>query len=65
MIVPVYIGDTIRVKLTCKPKTKKNKKDEDEVPKGVVEWAVEVANQREEIVATYTILTLVQRHSWD
>ena len=63
-VEPVYIGDTIQVKLTCKRKTKKFKKEDDEVPSGIVEWAVEVANQKNELVATYSILTLVQRRSW-
>lgn len=57
---PVGIGDTIYVKLTCKRKTAKEKR-EGEVLQGVVEWDVEVLNQSEELVAVYTILTLVQR----
>jgi oxepin-CoA hydrolase/3-oxo-5,6-dehydrosuberyl-CoA semialdehyde dehydrogenase len=57
---PVYIGDTIKAKLTCKRKTSKEKR-EDEVLQGVVEWYVEVVNQEDEIVAVYTILTLVKR----
>jgi len=57
---PVGIGDSIYVKLTCKRKTAKEKR-EGEVPQGVVEWDVEVLNQNEELVAIYTILTLVQR----
>lgn len=64
-IEPVYIGDTIQVDLTCKRKTKKFKKEEGEVPSGVVEWAVEVTNQKAQLVATYSILTLVERQSWD
>lgn len=63
-VEPVYIGDTIQVKLTCMQKTKKFQREPDEVPSGVVEWAVEVSNQKDELVATYSILTLVQRHSW-
>jgi oxepin-CoA hydrolase/3-oxo-5,6-dehydrosuberyl-CoA semialdehyde dehydrogenase len=59
-VQPVYIGDTIHVKLTCKKKTSKEKR-EDEVPQGVVEWDAEVINQNEEAVAVYTILTLVKR----
>ncbi len=59
-IEPVYIGDTIYVKLTCKQKTAKEKR-EDEVLQGVVAWDVEIMNQEEVLVATYTILTLVQR----
>lgn len=57
---PVYIGDTISVRLTCKRKTKKENK-EGQIPQGVVEWDVEVKNQKGETVATETVLTLVQR----
>ncbi|MDQ3051150.1 MAG: phenylacetic acid degradation bifunctional protein PaaZ [Bacteroidota bacterium] len=59
-IQPVYVGDTIGVQLTCKRKTKKENK-EGQIPQGVVEWDVEVKNQRGEIVATETVLTLVAR----
>ena len=55
---PVYIGDTIQAKLTCKTKTPKAPR-EGKVPQGVVSWAVEVINQKSETVAVYTILTLV------
>jgi oxepin-CoA hydrolase/3-oxo-5,6-dehydrosuberyl-CoA semialdehyde dehydrogenase len=57
---PVYVGDTIAVRLTCKRKTKKENR-EAQIPQGVVEWDVEVRNQRDEIVANETVLTLVQR----
>lgn len=57
---PVYVGDTISVRLTCKRKTKKENR-EGQIPQGVVEWDVEVKNQRGETVATETVLTLVQR----
>jgi oxepin-CoA hydrolase/3-oxo-5,6-dehydrosuberyl-CoA semialdehyde dehydrogenase len=60
-IQPVYIGDTIRVRLTCKCKTAKEKRKEDARLQGVVEWDVEVFNQNDETVATYSILTLVER----
>lgn len=59
-VKPVYIGDTIRARLTCKQKTAKELR-EGEVPQGVVAWDVEVFNQADEPVAVYTILTLVQR----
>jgi acyl dehydratase len=32
------------------------------VPQGVVAWDVNVVNQEREVVATYTILTLVRRN---
>lgn len=59
-IKPVYIGDTIQAKLTCKQKTAKET-PEGGVPQGVVAWDVEVLNQNAESVALYTILTLVKR----
>lgn len=57
---PVYIGDTIQATLTCKSKTAKDT-PEGVPPQGVVAWDVEVKNQSAELVATYTILTLVRR----
>lgn len=57
---PVYVGDTIHVKIVCKRKTLKEQK-EGEKPQGVIEWYVEVYNQINEIAALYTILTLVER----
>lgn len=61
-VKPVYIGDTIRVRLTCKQKTAKEDRD-GQVPQGVVAWDVEVTNQHDEPVAVYTILTLVRRRA--
>ena len=57
---PVYPGDTIQVKLTCKSKMAKETPPEG-IPQGVVAWDVNVTNQENELVATYTILTLVRR----
>lgn len=57
---PVYVGDTIQARLTCKQKTAKETPPE-AVPQGVVAWDVEVTNQEQEPVAVYTILTLVKR----
>ena len=57
---PVYIGDTIKVRLTCKQKTDKEDR-EGQIPQGVVHWDVEVSNQDKEPVAVYTILTLVRK----
>ena len=61
-VTPVYPGDTIQVKLTCKQKTVKETL-QGIVPQGVVAWDVEVTNQKGEKCAIYTILTLVQRKS--
>jgi oxepin-CoA hydrolase/3-oxo-5,6-dehydrosuberyl-CoA semialdehyde dehydrogenase len=60
-VKPVYIGDTIRVRLTCKQKTAKDPV-EGQPPQGVVAWDVEVTNQHGEAVAVYSILTLVRRN---
>jgi len=59
-VKPVYIGDTIQARLTCKQKTVKEDRD-GQVPQGVVHWDVEVTNQNGETVAVYTILTLVRQ----
>ncbi len=59
-VKPVYPGDTIQATLTVKQKTAKEKR-EGQVPQGVVAWDVEVKNQDAELVAVYTILTLVAR----
>ncbi|MFN0177944.1 MAG: phenylacetic acid degradation bifunctional protein PaaZ [Gemmatimonadales bacterium] len=55
---PVFPGDTIEVRFTCKQKTAKDTPP-DGVPQGVVEWDVEVTNQAAEVCAVYSILTLV------
>jgi oxepin-CoA hydrolase/3-oxo-5,6-dehydrosuberyl-CoA semialdehyde dehydrogenase len=57
---PVHAGDTIQARLTCKSKTAKETPPEG-IPQGVVAWDVNVTNQENELVATYTILTLVKR----
>ena len=59
---PVYAGDTIQARLTCKYKTAKETPP-DGVPQGVVAWNVDVTNQDNELVAVYTILTLVRRNA--
>lgn len=57
---PVYVNDTIYVKLTVLEKTTKEDR-EGQPPHGEVKWDVEVFNQNEEHVAQSTILTLVAR----
>jgi oxepin-CoA hydrolase/3-oxo-5,6-dehydrosuberyl-CoA semialdehyde dehydrogenase len=61
-VKPVYPGDTIQATLTVKQKTAKEPR-EGQVPQGVVAWDVEVKNQADELVAVYTILTLVARRA--
>lgn len=59
-VKPVYPGDTIQARLTCKRKTARDPRP-DTPPQGVVEWDVEVTNQNGEACAVYSILTLVAR----
>lgn len=51
---PVNIGDTLKVRLTCKQKSRR----EDE-EYGEVCWDTEVTNQDGEVVAGYDVLTMV------
>jgi oxepin-CoA hydrolase/3-oxo-5,6-dehydrosuberyl-CoA semialdehyde dehydrogenase len=60
---PVAIGDTIQARLTCKRKIDRKRHDSRGVGQGVVVWDVEVRNQRDELVASYDILTLVAKRA--
>jgi oxepin-CoA hydrolase / 3-oxo-5,6-dehydrosuberyl-CoA semialdehyde dehydrogenase len=62
-VAPVAIGDTIRARLTCKRKVDRNRTDEQGRGQGVVAWDVQVTNQNDELVASYDILTLVQKRT--
>jgi oxepin-CoA hydrolase / 3-oxo-5,6-dehydrosuberyl-CoA semialdehyde dehydrogenase len=55
-VKPVFAGDTIQVRLTCKAIRPKEGEDN-----GVVEWDVVVRNQEGDEVAVYTLLTLVKK----
>jgi oxepin-CoA hydrolase/3-oxo-5,6-dehydrosuberyl-CoA semialdehyde dehydrogenase len=59
---PIYHNDTIQVRLTCKEKVERDSKGR-EFPSGVVKWYVEVFDQKSELVAIATILTMVQKKS--
>jgi oxepin-CoA hydrolase/3-oxo-5,6-dehydrosuberyl-CoA semialdehyde dehydrogenase len=50
-LTPLYPGDSMRVELTVRSKSPKSEDT------GVVRWAVEIFNQRDELVATYDLLT--------
>ena len=58
---PVYAGTTIGVRLTCKEKIQQEQKDENDIPKGIVKWLVEVSDELSEPVAIATILTVVRK----
>jgi oxepin-CoA hydrolase/3-oxo-5,6-dehydrosuberyl-CoA semialdehyde dehydrogenase len=57
---PVYPGMTIGVKLTVKQKTAQEKRDEEDIRKGIVKWLVDVYDETGETVAVATILTMVK-----
>jgi len=50
-LTPLYPGDSMRVELTVRSKSLKSEDT------GVVRWAVEIFNQKDELVATYDLLT--------
>lgn len=58
---PVYAGATIGVNFTVKEKMDQEKKDEDDIAKGIVKFLVEVYDETEETVALATILTMVRK----
>jgi oxepin-CoA hydrolase/3-oxo-5,6-dehydrosuberyl-CoA semialdehyde dehydrogenase len=58
---PVYAGATIGVNFTVKEKMDQEKKDEDDIAKGIVKFLVEVYDETEETVAIATILTMIKK----
>ena len=59
-IKPIYAGATIGVKLSVKEKLGQEKKDEDDIKKGIVKFLVDVYDETGETVALATILTMVK-----
>lgn len=58
---PVYAGATIGVKFTVKDKMDQEKRDSDDIGKGIVKFYVEVYDETDETVAIATILTMVKK----
>lgn len=58
---PVYAGMTLGVRLSVKEKLPVDPKDENDIPKGIVKFLVDVYDETGETVAIATILTMVQR----
>lgn len=58
---PVYPGMTIGVKFTVKEKIGQEKKDKDDIAKGIVKFLVDVYDETGETVAIATILTMVKK----
>ncbi len=59
---PVYPGTQVYVRFTCKEKIEQEVKDENDLPKGIVKWMVEILDETEEpLVGIATILTMVKK----
>ncbi len=58
---PVYPGATIGVRLTVKEKIAQEKRDADDIAKGIVKFLVDVYDETGETVALATILTMVKK----
>lgn len=62
---PVYMGSTIGVRFTCKEKIDQEKKNAEDIAKGIVKWLVDVYDETGETVAIATILTMVKKRNQD
>ena len=62
---PVYMGSTIGVRFTCKEKIEQEKKNTEDIAKGIVKWLVDVYDETGETVAIATILTMVKKRNQD
>ena len=58
---PVYPGDTIQVRFTCKEKIAQEKKEITDIDNGIVKWLVEIIDATNEITGIATILTMVAK----
>ena len=62
---PVYPGMTITVKLTAKEKIDQEKRDEEDIAKGIVKFLVDVYDDEDETVMLATILTMIKKKNQD
>ena len=58
---PVYPGMTVGVKFTAKEKITQEKKDDEDIAKGIVKFLVDVYDDEDETVMLATILTMVKK----
>lgn len=59
---PVYPGTELHIRFTCKEKITQDKKEETDIPRGIVKWLVEMLDDTDEpLVGVATILTMVRR----
>lgn len=62
---PVYPGATIGVKFTVKEKVDQEKREPEDIAKGIVKFLVDVYDETGETVAIATILTMVKKLNQD
>ncbi|MEI8136768.1 MAG: phenylacetic acid degradation bifunctional protein PaaZ [Bacteroidota bacterium] len=62
---PVYPGSTIQVRFSCKEKIVQEKKNAEDIAKGIVKFLVDVFDETGETVAIATILTMVKLRNQD
>ena len=62
-VKPVYAGMTIGVRLTVKEKVDQERKEENDIPKGIVKFLVDVYDEIGETVAIATILTMIRKRN--
>jgi oxepin-CoA hydrolase/3-oxo-5,6-dehydrosuberyl-CoA semialdehyde dehydrogenase len=60
---PVYAGTELSIRFTCKEKLPQDPKDENDIPKGIVKWLVEMLDETGEHVGVATILTMVKKRN--
>ena len=58
---PVYPGMTVGVRFTAKEKISQEKRDEEDIAKGIVKFLVDVYDDDDETVMLATILTMVRK----
>lgn len=58
---PMYPGNSLQVRFTCKEKTAQEQKEPSDIPKGIVKWYVEMLDDSGELAGVATILTMVKQ----
>ncbi len=58
---PVYPGTEIYIRFSCKEKISQEQRDENDIPKGIVKWLVEIFDDTNELTGIATILTMVAK----
>ncbi|GAC1419656.1 MAG: phenylacetic acid degradation bifunctional protein PaaZ [Flavisolibacter sp.] len=60
---PFYPGSELYIRFSCKEKLPQDPKEEQDIPKGIVKWLVEMLDETDEHVGIATILTMVKKRN--